>query len=60
MCLLHAGNSLRQATALLEETMLTVDIYKFKLMQLQRRVQRDGHNCGVLCLKVCMHVAKSS
>ena len=33
-----------------------VDIDKFKLVQLQRRVQRDGYNCGVLCLKVCMHV----
>ena len=34
-----------------------VDIDKFKLVQVQRRVQRDGHNCSVLCLKVCMHVA---
>ena len=34
-----------------------VDINKFKLVQLQCRVQRDCHNCGVLCLKICMHVA---
>ena len=33
-----------------------VYIDKFKLVQLQQRVQRDGYNCGVLCLKVCMHV----
>ena len=34
-----------------------VDIDKFKLVQLQLSVQRDGYNCGVFCLKVCMHVA---
>ena len=32
-----------------------IDIDKFKLVQLQRRVQRDSYNCGVLCLKVCMY-----
>ena len=33
-----------------------VDIEGCKFVQLKMRVQTDGSNCGIYCLKVCSYI----